>query len=182
MKNKENKIPAVNQRIKQLINERYNGNVRSFCMEIGYNDSQKVNRLFHLDPRNGRYPNVSMTILNDISNKLDISLIWLQKGEGEMEIILSPQNTLNRPTSNEYNELRQRYEELNSEYIALSRELRESNKEIRELRRQLDEARAAKEAAEARITQLELRLAVQKKSYRTPLRPIWRYSCGVALQ
>lgn len=97
----------------------------------------------------------------------DIAANWLLTGQGNM-LQDTPDTSSHNQAIQESNELLQRHEELNSEYIALSRELRESNKEIRELRRQLDEARAAKEAAEARITQLELRLAVQKKATERP--------------
>lgn len=77
-------MPAVNQRIRNLIDMSYKGSVRAFCVALGFTDSQKVNRLFKTDPRNGKYPTPSIDILNLISNSLDISLTWLQNGEGEM--------------------------------------------------------------------------------------------------
>lgn len=76
-----NEMPAVNQRIRHLIDSEYNGSVRAFCIALGFTDSQKVNRLFKIDQRNGKYPTPSIDILNLISNKLDISLIWLQNGD-----------------------------------------------------------------------------------------------------
>jgi toxin-antitoxin system, antitoxin component, xre family len=79
-----NKIPAVNQRIRNLIDTNFNGSVRAFCIALGFNESQKVNRLFKIDPRNGKYPTPSIDILNLISTKLDISLSWLQTGKGDI--------------------------------------------------------------------------------------------------
>lgn len=77
-------MPLVNQRIRQIIDAGYNGSVRAFCLALGLSESQKVNRLFKLDIRNGKYPTPSIDIVSLISNKLDISLLWLQSGEGEM--------------------------------------------------------------------------------------------------
>lgn len=76
-------IPPVNQRIRDIIDSDYNGSVRAFCIALGFSDSQKVNRLFKIDPRNGKYPTPSIDILNLISNKFDISLSWLQNGGSE---------------------------------------------------------------------------------------------------
>lgn len=77
-------MPLVTQRIRQIIDANYNGSVRAFCLSIGLVDSQKVNRLFKPDKRNGKYPTPSIDIVSLISNKLDISLLWLQAGEGSM--------------------------------------------------------------------------------------------------
>ena len=86
MNNAEKIIPPVNQRIRYLIDEKFGGSVRAFCKALGFTESQKVNRLFKIDLRNGKYPTPSIDILNVISKTFDISLIWLQYGEGEMFI------------------------------------------------------------------------------------------------
>lgn len=78
-------LPPVNQRIKDIINSNYNGNVRAFCIALGLSDSQKINRLFNIDKRNNKFPSPSIDILSLISNKLGISLNWLQSGDGEMQ-------------------------------------------------------------------------------------------------
>lgn len=80
----KSEIPLVNQRIKKIIDTNYKGSVRALCIALGFSDSQKINRLFNIDSRNGKYPTPSIDILNLISNKLDISLAWLQNGEGSM--------------------------------------------------------------------------------------------------
>ena len=77
-------MPLVTQRIRSIIDTNYNGSVRAFCMALGFSDSQKVNRLFKQDSRNGKYPTPSIDIVTLISNKLDFSLVWLQSGEGPM--------------------------------------------------------------------------------------------------
>ena len=82
MKGENNSLPAVNQRIKNLIDSDYNGSVRAFAMALGLPDSQKINRLFNIDGRNGRYPKPSIDILTLISNTFDISLEWIQTGSG----------------------------------------------------------------------------------------------------
>lgn len=84
-------LPPVNQRIRELIDSKYHGSVRAFCVDIGFKDSQKVNRLFNIDPRNGKYPTPSIGILNSISNKLNVSLVWLQKGEDTIVEDVIPQ-------------------------------------------------------------------------------------------
>lgn len=77
-------MPLVNQRIRNIIDSDYSGSVRAFCIALGFSDSQKINRLFKVDTRNGKYPTPSIDILTLISNKLDVSLLWLQNGEGPM--------------------------------------------------------------------------------------------------
>ena len=77
-------MPLVTQRIRSIVDANYNGSVRAFCMALGFSDSQKVNRLFKQDSRNGKYPTPSIDIVTLISNKLDVSLVWLQSGEGPM--------------------------------------------------------------------------------------------------
>lgn len=79
-----NSMPPVSQRIRNIVDSDYNGSVRAFCIALGFSDSQKINRLFKIDTRNNKYPTPSIDILNLISNKLDISLLWLQNGEGNM--------------------------------------------------------------------------------------------------
>lgn len=84
MKSQNISLPSVNQRIRNVIDSDYKGSVRAFCLALGFADSQKINRLFNLDKRNNRYPKPSIDVLELISNKLDISLLWLQTGEGQM--------------------------------------------------------------------------------------------------
>lgn len=77
-------MPAVTQRIRQIVDNNYRGSVRAFCRALGLSDSQKVNRLFNPDTRSGKYPTPSIDIVTLISNKLDISLLWLQSGQGQI--------------------------------------------------------------------------------------------------
>ncbi len=84
MENENSNLPPVNQRIRDLVDSMYRGSVRAFSIALGLNDSQKINRLFNIDTRNGKYPTPSIDVLMIISNVLDISLQWLQTGEGDM--------------------------------------------------------------------------------------------------
>lgn len=79
---KNNVLPPINQRIKDLINELSNGNVSAFCTILGYSSAQKVNRLFKIDPRTGKYPTPSSTIIADISNTFHTHTEWIIKGTG----------------------------------------------------------------------------------------------------
>lgn len=79
----ENTLPPINQRIKNLIDDKFGGIVSSFCKELGLESPQKINRLFKLDVRSknvAHYPTPSTDILEVISNKFDISLDELVKG------------------------------------------------------------------------------------------------------
>lgn len=84
MENKNNFLPPVNQRIKELIDSRFNGSVRQFSMAMGIEQYQKINRLFSPDKRSGKYPKPSIDIISEISNTFDISIAWLQNGDVDM--------------------------------------------------------------------------------------------------
>lgn len=70
----EQALPTKNQKIKDLIDERFDGNVSGFCRELGMKDPQRINRLFMVDKRNGKYPTPSTEILELISNKLGVPI------------------------------------------------------------------------------------------------------------
>lgn len=76
-------LPAINQRVKDLVKDLKRGNVTAFSRDLGYSSPQRINRLFKIEPRVGRYPGVSLGIIMDISNKFDISQDWLIHGTGE---------------------------------------------------------------------------------------------------
>jgi phage repressor protein C with HTH and peptisase S24 domain len=85
--NMENILPGINQRIKDLIQEKYKGNVTQCAKDLGYNSPQKLNRLFSIDPRmtdedkkKHKYPTPSTDMLTEISNAFDVSLDYLIKG------------------------------------------------------------------------------------------------------
>lgn len=77
------KLPSINQRIKELINNQTDGNVTAFSQALGYTSAQKVNRLFKIDSRIEKYPVPSSTIISDISNKFDVNTDWIVSGTGE---------------------------------------------------------------------------------------------------
>ena len=92
-------LPSVNQRIKDLINDAYKGSVRKFSLAMGLSDYQKINRLFSVDKRNGKYPEPSISILTLISNTFSISLEWLQTGNepkyrNEVDIARKPKKLI----------------------------------------------------------------------------------------
>jgi hypothetical protein len=92
-------LPIVNQQIKRLIDNRFNGSVRKFSIAIGINP-----RLFLIDKRTGKYPRPSIGILTQISNTFDISIEKLQTGSDESvisEIIKKDKNVKPKSPAND---------------------------------------------------------------------------------
>lgn len=78
-------LPAINERVKQLVDYYANGSVKRFSEMIKLSSSQKLNRIFNLDKRNNEYPDVSSDILLSIANKFsEIDKEWLLTGRGSM--------------------------------------------------------------------------------------------------
>lgn len=77
--------PAINERVRKLVDKYANGSVRKFSKLIGLSSSQKLNRLFHLDQRNNKFPEPSLDIITSITNKFtELNTNWLLTGEGDM--------------------------------------------------------------------------------------------------
>ncbi len=77
-------IPIENQRVKKVIDFTTNGNVLQFSKEIGISQP-RINRLFTIDSRNGKYPLISFEIAQAIINKfVNVNAEWLLLGNGEM--------------------------------------------------------------------------------------------------
>lgn len=77
-------LPVENQRVKDVIDFTFEGNELQFSKEIGISQP-RINRLFSLDKRSGKYPLVSFEIAQAIINKfIEISPEWLLTGRGEM--------------------------------------------------------------------------------------------------
>lgn len=78
-------LPAINERVKILVDHYAKGSVKRFSEIINLSSSQKLNRVFNLDKRNNEYPEVSSDILLSIANMLsDINTEWLLTGNGTM--------------------------------------------------------------------------------------------------
>lgn len=81
----EQKLPDINLRVKTLIDYYTNGSVKRFSELIKLSSSQKLNRIFNIDKRNGEYPEVSSDILISVANMFsEIDARWLLTGQGEM--------------------------------------------------------------------------------------------------
>ncbi|KVV14825.1 S24 family peptidase [Flavobacterium sp. TAB 87] len=77
-------IPVENQRIRTIIELFCDGSENQFSKEIGISQP-RINRLFHLDVRNGKYPVVTFDIIKAIINKfVGLSAEWLITGVGEI--------------------------------------------------------------------------------------------------
>lgn len=88
-------LPIENQRVKKVIDMYCDGNELRFSKEIGISQP-RINRLFSLDPRSGKYPIVSFEIIQAIINKyIILSAEWLITGRGLTE--MSKENILQEP-------------------------------------------------------------------------------------
>jgi hypothetical protein len=77
-------LPELNRRIKDVIDYKADGNVKKFS-EVVNISQQKVNRLFNIDTRTGKYPTVPSDLLTCITELfVDIDLKWLLTGNGFM--------------------------------------------------------------------------------------------------
>lgn len=78
-------LPAINQRVKMLIDHYAGGSVKMFSELIRLSNSQKLNRVFNVDRRNGEYPIVSSDILMAIANMFsEVDINWVLTGKESM--------------------------------------------------------------------------------------------------
>lgn len=78
-------LPAINMRVRQLIEHYAGGSVKQFSEKIKLASSQKLNRIFNIDKRNGEFPEVSSDILIAIANMYsDVDINWVLTGRGKM--------------------------------------------------------------------------------------------------
>ncbi len=84
LKKKYDKLPESNKRLLQLIDYKAKGSIYKFAQSIGLSH-QLINRLFNIDKRSGKYPELSYKIIDAIANKFaDVNLNWLITGKGPM--------------------------------------------------------------------------------------------------
>lgn len=92
-------LPALNERVKKLIDFYAGGSVKKFSEMIKLSSSQKLNRIFNLDKRNGEYPEVSSDIILSIANMFsELNTEWLLIGKGEMLKKKELSNTIAEPS------------------------------------------------------------------------------------
>ena len=90
-------LPEISKRIQKLIKMYADNNVAKFVRLTDIASVQKINRIFHKDPRNDKYPLPSIDVVLAISNKLEnVDLNWLLKGEGELT---TSTNEVNEPVA-----------------------------------------------------------------------------------
>lgn len=118
----------ITQRIRFIIDSKFNGNVSAFTKALGYNSPQKVNRLFAIDKRIGKFPKPSTSIIEDISNKLDVNLAWLMDGTGYSQAETNT-NTDMKNKDLEIQFLREKVKDL-EEKLAMCKELREKDRQL----------------------------------------------------
>lgn len=71
MKRDEERLPNATRKLKQLIDNEFNGNVSEFSKHIGFSQ-QVINRLFNIDKRSGKYPTISARIMQTVCDEFNI--------------------------------------------------------------------------------------------------------------
>jgi len=79
---KYNMMPLPNRKIFDLVATKTDGNVRRFAELLGVKQ-QSFNRLFNPDPRNGKYPSVSVEIKEAIKSIFGFDEAWFVQEEQE---------------------------------------------------------------------------------------------------
>lgn len=78
-------FPPITKRIKDIVDNRFGGNVRQFALAMGMSDSVKINRLFKKDKRNDVYPMPSTDVIIQICNTFNESADWILLGKSPEE-------------------------------------------------------------------------------------------------
>ncbi len=137
------KLPELTERIQQIIELHGKRSKKNFAALIGV-PHYKIDRLFRLDGRTGKYPMPATEVMQAIINRYDtINAVWLLTGKGAMqenaglpplqsandmgsfncmEILRSNATTIDRITS-ENEEFRREVKELQNEKEALRRQI-----------------------------------------------------------
>jgi phage repressor protein C with HTH and peptisase S24 domain len=77
-------LPAENKRVKEIIEYYCDGNENQFSKEIKISQP-RINRLFSMDSRSGKFPLLSFEIAQAIINKfINVNPEWLMVGQGSM--------------------------------------------------------------------------------------------------
>ena len=66
------KLPLVNRKLLEVIENQASGNVSKFSSMIGMSP-QRINRLFNVDARSGKYPTVSTDIIHAVCDIFDLN-------------------------------------------------------------------------------------------------------------
>jgi hypothetical protein len=85
-------LPELNARIKRLVSHFTEGNVTKFVSLLNEKlpaakkiSQQKFNRIFNIDSRTKKFPNVPPSVITAITERFDIvNKTWLLAGDGEM--------------------------------------------------------------------------------------------------
>lgn len=80
-------MPDLTRRVYQIIEERYNGTIKSLASIVG-ESQQNVSRLFYPDKRStsNKYPTMPNEIIDKLQDKLGVRKEWVYTGKGEMYI------------------------------------------------------------------------------------------------
>lgn len=140
-------LPAINERVKILVEHYAKGSVKRFSEIINLSSSQKLNRVFNLDKRNNEYPEVSSDILLSIANMLsDINTEWLLTGNGTMSKTsrsVEPTHThITHSSNNKDNETEEYKQQVHPEIVdKLLATIQEQAKEIGKLEQTITQLR-----------------------------------------
>jgi hypothetical protein len=120
----------ITGRIKQLVDNYADGNVAKFAKDIGLSQ-QKVNRIFNIDTRTGKYPTATTDMLWAIAERyVNISPEWLLTGNGPMLKKISEKDLIHQSIIGDNNQMA-------GKKITNSNDERDLKSTINELRKQM---------------------------------------------
>jgi len=86
MRIEDERLPNATRKLKQLIDNEFNGNVSEFSKHIGFSQ-QVINRLFNIDKRSGKYPTISARIMQAVCENFNIRQnFFFEENDDTMQI------------------------------------------------------------------------------------------------
>ncbi len=85
MRRIDENLPLQQKKLLQIIEKEFNGNVSDFSRCIG-KSQQVVNRLFNIDKRSGKYPTMSLGIIQSVCDAFGLKRKYFYEEEDSMDI------------------------------------------------------------------------------------------------
>jgi len=127
------KLPAINSRVKEVIQTFDGGKVAQFAKRLENVSQQRLNRIFNIDKRTNKYPAVPDDVLIDIAKALpEVDLRWLLTGKGEKQSILAPAQSDDTVYKGLYEEALEEITGLKKQIATLKFTMKESERMMKE--------------------------------------------------
>lgn len=85
MRRIDENLPLQQKKLLQLIEKKFNGNVSDFSRCIG-KSQQVINRLFNIDKRSGKYPTISISIIQSVCDAFGFNSKFFYEEEDAMDL------------------------------------------------------------------------------------------------